>query len=291
MLVVEHGSAVEFLARTEAFRAREPVLTNIIGSVASGVAAGRAFDSQLWLSVHEGSLDEPVGIAMRTAPHNLVVSPMPASGARALGERLAVIDPDLPGVSGTPEVADSVVEAFGAGEHARPGFRNLVRVLEDLRAPRHEVPGLARPVAPGDHDLVIDWMHEFGVEAGLHVQPSRDAIRADFLLGGAPPLWLWEVRGEPVSLGGHAPIVSTPAGTVARIGPIYTPQAHRGHGYGSAITHHLAAMLSKACPIVMLYTDATNDASNSIYGHLGFVEVAEWVEITLDADPRRVTRP
>ena len=181
------------------------------------------YDSELWVTVHEDSRDEPVGIAMRTAPHNLVVSPMPAPAAKALGEHLAVIDPDLPGVSGTPAVADAVVAAFGAGDQARPGFRNLVRVLEDLRPPRHKVPGLARPVAPGDHDLVIDWMHAFGVEAGLHVQPSRDAIRADFLLGGAPPLWFWEVQGDPVSLGGHAPIVSTPSGTVARIGPIYTP--------------------------------------------------------------------
>lgn len=162
-------------------------------------------------------------------------------------------------------------------------------MLEVLRSTRHEAPGLARPVEPGDHELVIEWMHDFAVEAGLHVQPSRDAIRADLAGGGAPPLWLWEFEGEPVSLGGHAPIVSTPAGTVARIGPIYTPLMRRGRGYGSAITHHLAAALSDECAIVMLYTDATNETSNRIYEHLGFVAVAEWVEIAVDSDLRRVT--
>lgn len=289
--MVEHASAAELLVRTEALRAREPVLTNIIGSVASGVVAGRRYDSELWVTVHEDERAEPVGIAMRTAPHNLVASPMPASAARALGEHLAVIDPSLPGVSGTPEVVDRVVQGFGASDRAHPGLRNLVRVLADLRPPHHEVTGLARPVEAGDVDLVTDWMQAFGAEAGLHVQPSRDAIRADFLDGGVPPLWLWEVQGEPVSLGGHAPLVATPAGTVARIGPVFTPQGHRGRGFGSAITHHLAAVLSQQCAIVMLYTDAANATSNSIYERLGFVAVAEWVEVTIGVDARGVTPP
>jgi hypothetical protein len=178
MQVIQHASAADFLERTKAFRAAEPVLTNIIGSVASGVVAGHVYEGQLWLTVHESSTDQPVGIAMRTAPYNLVSSPMPESAARALGEHLAVIDPLLPGLSGTPEVTAAIVDALGATKRAHAGFGNLVRVLGDLRAPRHPCPGRQRPVAPGDLDLVVDWMADFGDEAGLHVQPTRDAIRA-----------------------------------------------------------------------------------------------------------------
>lgn len=291
MQVIQHASAADFLEQTEAFRAAEPVLTNIIGSVASGVVAGHVYEGELWLTVHETSTDQPVGIAMRTAPYNLVSSPMPVSAARALGEHLAVIDPLLPGLSGTPEVTAAIVDALGATERAHAGFGNLVRVLGDLRAPRHPCPGRQRPVGPGDLDLVVDWMADFGDEAGLHVQPSRDAIRADLLDGGAAHLWLWDAEGEPVSLGGHAPLVTTPAGTVGRIGPVYTPVEHRGHGFGTAITHAVAAALAPECTIVMLYTDATNATSNSIYSQLGFAEVAEWVEVSLDPVTGTLTTP
>ena len=255
------------------------------------MVAGHVYEGELWLTVHETSTDQPVGIAMRTAPYNLVSSPMPVSAARALGEHLAVIDPLLPGLSGTPEVTAAIVDALGATERAHAGFGNLVRVLGELRAPRHPCPGRQRPVGPGDLDLVVDWMADFGDEAGLHVQPSRDAIRADLLDGGAAHLWLWDAEGEPVSLGGHAPLVTTPAGTVGRIGPVYTPVEHRGHGFGTAITHAVAAALAPECTIVMLYTDATNATSNSIYSQLGFAEVAEWVEVSLDPVTGTLTTP
>jgi GNAT superfamily N-acetyltransferase len=280
--VIQHASAADFLVRTEAFRAADPVLTNIIGSVASSVVAGHVYDAELWLTVHDDAMDEPVGIAMRTAPHNLVASPMQASAARALGAGLGLLDPSLPGVSGTPEVTGAIVDGLGARQRAHPGFLNRVRVLSNLRAPLHPCQGGLRPVATGDLDRVVDWLADFGAEAGLHVQPSRESIRADLLRGGASPLWFWEVAGEPVSLGGHAPLVTTPAGTVARIGPIYTPPIHRGRGYGTAITHAIAGALARECTIVMLYTDAANATSNSIYAQLGFSHVADWIEVRLE---------
>lgn len=289
MRVTQHASAAAFLAQTEGLRAEEPVLTNIIGSVASGVAQGRVYDAELWLTVHEDSMGTPVGIAMRTAPHNLVASPMSRSAAGALGERLALIDPFLPGVSGTPEVTAAIVEALGAGHRAHTAFVSLVRVLGDLHVPRHPCPGRHRPVVPGDHNRVVEWLVEFGAEAGLHVQPSRDAIRADLGAAGGSPLWFWEVEGEPVSLGGHAPLVSTPVGTVARIGPVYTPVMQRGYGFGTAITHAVAEALARDCAIVMLYTDAANMTSNDIYAQLGFTEVAKWVEVRLDPSTATVT--
>lgn len=287
MRVVEHGSAAEFLARTEQFRAHEPVLTNIIGSVATGVASGLPCDAALWLTVHDDQGPEPLGIAMRTSPHNLVLSPMPRAAARVLGEWLAVGDPGMPGVSGPPEAATALLEGFGAGEGFRLEMDNKVRVLTVLQAPRPAVPGQARRVGPGDLELVTEWLVAFGAEADLHVQPTRDVVRAELQVEGAPPLWLWETGGGPVSLGGHAPLVRTPAGTVGRIGPIYTPGPQRRRGYGSAITHAIAEDLRATCQIVMLYTDASNQTSNSVYARLGFAEVSQWVELAV---PSRASR-
>ena len=39
-------------------------------------------------------------------------------------------------------------------------------------------------------------------------------------------IWLWEVAGEAVHLTGF----NQPSFGVARVGPVYTPGAHRGHG-------------------------------------------------------------
>jgi predicted GNAT family acetyltransferase len=66
--------------------------------------------------------------------------------------------------------------------------------------------------------------------------------------------------------------MSQPAAGVARVGPVYTPPARRGHGYGSAVTA-LASQsgIDAAATHVVLYTDLSNPTSNSIYQAIGFV--------------------
>ena len=48
MRAVTVDSAMEFLSQTEKFRAEEPLLTNLIGTVAAAVAAGRRYDECFW---------------------------------------------------------------------------------------------------------------------------------------------------------------------------------------------------------------------------------------------------
>lgn len=95
MAIIRHDSAAAFLAATEDYRAADPLLTNIMGSVASGVLAGRVYESELWLTVHdEAGL---IGMAMRTAPWNLSVSAMPPAAAEELGRFVAGSMPMSPG--------------------------------------------------------------------------------------------------------------------------------------------------------------------------------------------------
>ena len=68
---------------------------------------------------------------------------------------------------------------------------------------------------------------------------------------------------------------------MGRIGPIYTAPRHRRHGYGSALTHAVAGSLLPQCDTVMLYADAANAGSNSVYARLGFAAVDEIVELEL----------
>ena len=282
MRVVQQADAQGFLAASAGFRAAHPVLTNVIGSVAGRVRDGRRYDSELWLTVHDGHGSQPVGIAMRTAPHNLVVSPMPTGAAQALGVHLAAVDPDLPGVTGEPGVCEPLLEVLGATDRAHIGMVEKVRVLQTLTAPLHHVQGRARRIEAGDVELVADWLVSFAVEADLNVRPSRDEVLAELASNPAPARWLWMRAGQPVALAGHAPLVPTPAGTVGRVGPVYTPEQHRGHGYASAITHAVSETLRQRCGVVMLYTDAANATSNAVYERLGYAVVAEVVEIQVE---------
>src|SRR5205823_4762664 len=115
MRVERVEQAPEFLALTADVRAREPVLTNVIGSVAQTVAEGRMYDECFWWVVRDGT-GEVVGCAMRTTPWNLAVSPMPAEAAAELAAAVAAADPGVPGLTGPPDVVDRVLAGLrGAG--------------------------------------------------------------------------------------------------------------------------------------------------------------------------------
>jgi len=279
MTIVRHATAVEFLAATEALRSADPLLTNIMGSVATGVVDGRRYESELWLTVHDET--GLVGMAMRTAPWNLAVSAMPADAAEELGRFVAGIDPDVPGVNGPQQTVDAVVTGIAptAGRRPRTDMTDVLRVLSSLRPPA-DVPGAARVAQPDDTALLIDWHRAFADDAGLPSHSIEESIRQQVRDGA---LWIWEDEGVPVSMAGHAPLVTTPAGAVARIGPVYTPAHLRGHGYGSAVTAAVTASLVPRCQTIMLFADAAKPEINGLYERLGFAEVARIVEVSLDA--------
>ena len=278
MAIIRHESAAAFLAATEDFRAADPLLTNIMGSVASGVLGGRVYESELWLTVHdEAGL---IGMAMRTAPWNLAVSAMPAAAAEELGRFVADADPEVPGVSGPLETVNAVITGIAPAEGRRPrtDMVDVLRVLTELRPP-HDVPGAARLARSPDTALLIDWHRAFGEDAGLPTHSIEESIRRQV---SDAALWIWEDDGVPVAMAGHAPLVTTPAGTVARIGPVFTPAHLRGRGYGSAATARVAASLVPRCQTVMLFADAAKPEVNRMYERLGFAESARIVEVSLD---------
>jgi aminoglycoside 6'-N-acetyltransferase len=277
-IVVEHPSAQAFLAATRDIRSAEPVLTNVIGSVAEGVLAGREYASERWLTVHdaEGRID---GIAMRTAPWHLTVSPMSARAAQALGRHLAEVDPDLPGVNGPRVVVEGVLDGLASPRPARVAMVDVVRVLGTY-SPPPRVPGWSRTAQGTDLDLLLDWHIRFGAEVGLPMHDVEGSVRVRVADGS---LHLWCTDAGPVAMAGHAPPVPTPDGTVVRIGPVYTPEPLRGHGFGSAATAAVVEALMPGGAVLMLFADAANPGSNRIYERLGFLAVGELVETTLGA--------
>jgi predicted GNAT family acetyltransferase len=280
MAITCQPSAAAFLAATEAFRGADPYLTNIMGSVARGVVDGRAYASELWLTVHDES-GAVIGMAMRTAPWNMAVSAMPAEAAEELGRLIARIDADVPGVNGPPDVVDAVVAGLAppAGRGPRIAMVDVLRVLTTLRPPT-TTSGAAVAARPEDVPLLIEWHHAFADDAGLAAHSIEDSVRKQV---SDEAVWIWEDGGMPVAMAGHAPLVDTPGGTVARIGPVYTPAHLRGRGYASAVTAAVTAQLLPQCRGVMLFADAQKPAVNRLYDRLGFAEVTRIVEVSLDA--------
>jgi hypothetical protein len=209
MTITRHPSARDFLAATQAFRGADPFLTNIMGSVATGVVGGRTYDSELWLTVHDGA-GSVIGMAMRTAPWNLAVSAMPTTVAEELGRLISQVDPDVPGVNGPQDVVDAVVAGLAPppGRRPRIAMVDVLRVLTTLRPPA-PTPGAAVPARPEDVPLLIEWHHGFADDADLPAHSVEESVRQQVSAGA---LWIWQDDGTPVSMAGHAPLVDSPAG-------------------------------------------------------------------------------
>jgi predicted GNAT family acetyltransferase len=127
--------------------------------------------------------------------------------------------------------------------------------------------GKARLAVESDAGVVTDWVRGFRDDVHGSSEPPVDAgpIAERWTREGR--LWLWEDRGEPVSMTGWG--ARTPRG--ARISMVYTPASRRGQGYAAMVVAHVARVIfADGCAFCCLFADRTNAASNRVYERLGF---------------------
>lgn len=194
----------------------------------------------------------------------------------ALAELAALLAPvpHLRGVSGVPSVLDPLVQLMGADRRVSRTDQRLFR-LEEYEAPVG-VAGTPRRATDGDRAVIREWFAAFAAEAGDPVRRPDDV--ADRALDDRC-CWLWcDGAGAHRSLAARRPVV---AGS-ARIGPVYTPPAQRGHGYGSAVTAAATRDILEDGGIPVLFTDLANPTSNKIYQLLGYRPVEDRVTVTFD---------
>ena len=230
-------------------------------------------DFRLWLVEKDG---EPVGAALRTAPHNLVLAR--ARDDSAVDALAQAVDDELPGVVGSvPEV-----EQFARAWASRNGVTAEVRIAQGVFAlervePVTDVPGAMRSATSEDRPLLLEWYLAFAVEA-LPGEPDEERMASELdhrLTAGDAGIVLWDDDGA-VSMAGFGG--STPNGI--RIGPVYTPPELRGRGYASALVAELSSsLLADGRRFCFLYTDLANPTSNRIYERIGYVRVCESAEI------------
>jgi predicted GNAT family acetyltransferase len=187
-------------------------------------------------------------------------------------------------VNGALPAAATVARAFG---EPRVEQRSRLWELARLTMPE-EAPGHLRAASldAADVALAVSWFAAFGPEAAAQAgQPEVDAahvveedgVRARISDGR---VHFWEVDGRPV----HMTASNDPVVGVARIGPVYTPREHRGHGYAAAAVAAVARGLLGEGARVCLFTDAANPVSNRLYARLGFRPVADMASLAIGRD-------
>jgi len=271
-----HNGVEEFRALAEPLYRRDPVLHTVELTL---LRAGGLPSDTLLLTVWDGAV--VVGAALATPPYPLLSTGL-GGGIDCAASALARARPELGGVRGIGTTAAAFAHAWRAHTGRSGAVRSAERLyrLGTLRAP-DRVPGSAGEATDADAALLVDWVERFFGET--FGDPRNDDAGRRFIATAAEVgdrFVLWKTDGEPVSMA----MLRAPAVGVSRIGPVYTPPDHRGHGYGSAVSA-AAARLARQGGVddVVLFADLANPVANRVYRRLGFEPVADGARIEFAA--------
>lgn len=270
-----HDTDAEFRAVAEPIYRRDPVAHTIELTL---LDSGTVGDDSLLLTVWAHG--EPVGAAMQTSPYPLVCNAIPFDAVGTVTAAVATRRPDLSGVRGRRDTAVAFAGAWrtATGATWRVNVEERLYLLGRLRAPG--VDGVARQADRRDRPTLVDWVGRFFAEAfgSVHDDGGEEFVETAARVGHR--FLIWEVDGAPVSTA----MLRKAAAGVARIGPVFTPIGHRGHGYGSAVTAAAADLGSgEGTDDIVLFADLANPVANRIYRRIGFAGVADSVRIDFGA--------
>jgi GNAT superfamily N-acetyltransferase len=268
-----HDSVDEFRTVAEPLYRRDPIAHTIELTV---LRSGTVPEDSLLLTVWNNS--DMIGAAIQTPPYPLSCNAIPVESVDDVVTELARVRPGLNGVRGK---RDSAV-AFADLWHAATGQTGTVEAEERLYrlgtlCTPNGVAGAHRLATDDDRGLLVAWVEGFVQETFGHQR--NDAGGEQYIESAeqnGDRFLLWVVETEPVSMA----MLRAPAFGVSRIGPVFTPLADRGNGYGSAVTAAAADLAHRSgTPDVVLFADLANPTSNAIYQRIGFEPVVDSVRI------------
>jgi uncharacterized protein len=220
---------------------------------------------------HDGLV---LAAAVMTTPLNHLILAFTESHAalNALAADVADFDPATLGVSGAAPGIQWFAEQWQnlTGVTFQRIMPERLYQLTEVKQPVG-IPGGARRASASDRELLIEWLTAFDLEA-FGTMSANVGERVDtYFEMSTRGIFIWE-DGGPVALAAFGGF--TPHG--ARIGPVYTPPARRGHGYASAVTASLSQhLLDSGRQFCCLFTDLANPTSNHIYQTIGYVPVGD----------------
>lgn len=225
-------------------------------------------------AVAEG--DRIVAAALRTPPHNLILSEVDVQAAvDTIADDVYASYDRLPGVIGPKNVAARFAALWEArsGQRGRLAIEERIHRADEARRPTG-VPGRSRAYTAADHAVALRWLDEFATEAlpegGPRIEPE------EWLAGWLDErddggLVIWDNAGAVSFTGFGSP---TPNGI--RVGPVYTPPEHRRRGYATALVADVTgSLLECGHRYCFLSTDLANPTSNAIYERIGYRPVSD----------------
>ncbi len=272
-----------YAAAAGAFLEAEPCRRNLLRTVIESARSGAATTTappSFWWATDDGRV---VGAASWTPPHGLLVSDLAPGAVAPLVEsarrRGTDIGVRVPGVIGPGDTARAVASTWQrlAGDMATVHMVEILHQLEALLEPPPPS-GSWRRAQASDVDLVMGWFVAFADESGVVHVPDRGRLVTHVIDAGR--CFIWEDDGAAVSLVCH----NVPVAGVVRIGPVYTPPQFRMRGYGRRLTYCVTRVaLAQGATTTVLYTDAANPTSNSIYRQIGYRPLEEHLHIIFGA--------
>ncbi len=299
--VVFYDQPAHFLDRAGDWLAADPVVSTVISTVAARMARSSSaapMTPYSWFAMVTDPAGGIAGVAMRTAPfapYPPYLLTMPDAAAVALADALVDRGEEVGGANGALPAsrvfAERIAERVGGAVEVSMHTRLFeLGTLVDPAPAR----GRLRRAYDDEAPLVLEWFHQFHADADEQAGHAGHADRADgttledvrerIRLGRT---WMWvDDSDTPRHLTGANP----PAYGVARIGPVFTPQEHRGRGYASAAVAEVSQYLRAEGSRVTLFTDQANPTSNRIYLALGFEPVVDMVDLAIRQEDARAPR-
>ena len=284
----------EFLDVAGYYLAEQPVLSTVMASVASRIRDQRSAgvpwprDVPCWFAafVDDGLV---VAAAMRTAPfgeYPAYLMPMSDDAAVLLARTLLVRDEPVLGANGALPAVQVFCEemALATDKQATVGQHTRLFELRELKEPA-EVPGHLRRARTDEQEIIAEWYQAFMADAdeqaGRPVGSSpHEAVEPEEMRRRieSGQVFVWEVDGVAL----HVTAATLPAFGVSRVGPVYTPKEHRGHGYASRAVYEVSKQLLDSGSRACLFTDQANPTSNKIYEALGYERLVDMANLRVE---------
>jgi predicted GNAT family acetyltransferase len=260
MRVLEFSDAHSFLERAREFLFNDEIRHNLL--LSSVLTLSKTFHrapSLVFLAT-EG------GVALRAPNQRWILSTETEESASRLASRILqspfrslLVPAEHAGVFPTAQTTTALQNFMSLSKLSRiepsAGLLRLASNQKDLK-------------------LLVGWSRAFATEAGLDETP-KEAEDSIVKYAAGKQLYVWENGGRPVAMaaiGGFTP-------RTARISMVYTDPAGRGKGHASTLVHRLSHKLLQDGRSCVLFADAANMKTKSIYERLGYRTVTRFAEL------------
>ena len=261
----------------------------ILGNVVIGNEGKDKYDWRDPANWMMATVTDETGIrltALMTPPHGLTLyatdNLIDDTAITYLIDGISDTDFALPGLMTEKNLAERFIQIYSQVYGKKYIIETEMRIFELLQV-NPDIPKAGRLRPATDYDLYFlpYWIESFYADAFAHKDNAIEIpVDIEKYRHRIPKLYVWENEAEtPVSIAN----VGREMQTVCGIGSVYTPPYFRCKGYASACVASLSQLqLDKGFTRCVLYTDLANPTSNSIYKKIGYMPIADSLEVKFE---------